>query len=136
MPNQDEKLQKKLDKFKNKSIHDRLASKSKDESKNKNNDISNVASKNASKNTSNITSENNINVKSKDVDESQITIPDPPRLAKESKKAVTFYVDKNIHVRFERFVKEQIKEKKLKSARVKSYYAEQALDFFLKSQGF
>lgn len=179
-------LQDKLAKFKNKSIHDRLAGKntsnitskvddneiskmddidtsnvtgkvtnnvtSEDESndtsnnksnitsKNNINDVSNITSKVAgedtSKNTSNdtskITGKSNIKEESNDYD----IIPAPPLPAKETKKAATFYFDKDVHDRFERYVKDQIKTQKLKSSKVKSYYAQVALDFFLKSQGY
>jgi hypothetical protein len=89
------------------------------------------------------TSENNINDASNiegKVDDNDkfnnIPIPEPPKLAREAKKAVTYYIDKDVHARFEQYIKDQIKTKKLRSSKVKSYYAEAAIDFFLKSQGY
>ncbi|MFD1443040.1 hypothetical protein [Thermoactinomyces vulgaris] len=133
--------------------------------KNNINDVSNITSKVTIDDTDNIKSDftskdrskininDAVNIESKvdDVDtidvKSQITsndndqfnnvpIPEPPKLAREAKKAVTFYLDKNVHARFEQYVKDQIKTKKLRSSKVKSYYAEAAIDFFLKSQGY
>jgi hypothetical protein len=126
-------LQDKLAKFKNKSIHDRLAGK---DTININDDVkSDFTSEGES------TSENNINdtsnIKVDDNDKfNNIPIPEPPKLAREAKKAVTYYIDKDVHARFEQYIKDQVKTKKLRSSKVKSYYAEAAIDFFLKSQGY
>jgi hypothetical protein len=177
------KLEEKLAKFKNKSIHDRLTGTSKSTSDHTSDNTSNstditdvtntsISDSNISdsENTSNskntsdsnsdvasmVTSMNNnddtsdvtidvgssstintdhaIIIDSENKDNSTSTIV--PMIENEEKKYVGLYLRKSVAQRFDQFVKDQIKQQKLKNPKIKSFYGDIAIEEFLRKHGY